>query len=74
MRHVEPRGAFVVEVRQRALGQALGADVVLGDQTRIANRADAALAGVTGVARPWAGDEPGEFQYLLFASNGFQGL
>jgi hypothetical protein len=37
---VEPGGALVVEVGERALGEVLGDFGVAGDQTRIADRAD----------------------------------
>ena len=47
----EPGGAFVVEVGQGAFFQVLGAGGVFGDQTRVADGADAARVGVVDVGR-----------------------
>jgi hypothetical protein len=50
---VEPGGSFVIEIRERALGQKLSGCVVLRNDAWIANRADATLVCLGNVTRPW---------------------
>jgi hypothetical protein len=52
MRQVQPRRPLVVEVRQRPLGEQLGALGVFRDQPRVAHRADAAAVGVSAAIVP----------------------
>lgn len=53
---IEPGGAFVVEVGERALRQLCCAFRVRGHKSRIADGADAVFVGVGDVAGPGAGD------------------
>ena len=52
MREVEPGGAFVVEIGERALRELLRGGVVFGNQTRVTDGADAALIGFANIASP----------------------
>jgi hypothetical protein len=49
---VEPGGTLVVEVGQRPRGEQLGALLVLRDQARVADGADAAFIGIVDAAGP----------------------
>ena len=63
---VEPGRTLVVEVRQRAFLEVGRRFLILGDQTRIADGADAVQVGVRDVACPRAGGRAGEFEDFLF--------
>ncbi|MDZ4821148.1 MAG: hypothetical protein SGJ20_19480 [Planctomycetota bacterium] len=52
MGQVEPGGTLVLEIRQRPLLEFLGAIFVLGNQARVADRADCGCVGTVDIARP----------------------
>lgn len=62
---VEPSGTFVVEISERALGEQLCLVVVLRNETRITNSADASLVRLANITRPWTINRAREFQNLI---------
>ena len=66
VRHVEPGGALVVEVRERALFEVGGAFGIAGFEARVADEADFGFwilnSGLLDVAVPRAADRAGKFQ------------
>jgi len=63
---VEPGGALIIEVGERPLLELLGALVILRDDARVTDGADAFVVGVVNVSGPGSVNRAGEFEDFFF--------